>query len=339
MRVPSISIVIPTYGRVQLLREALASVHAQTLADWELIIADDGSDQETRSYLHAVEAEGRARLIWLSHTGNPAIVRNAAVRVAIGKFVAFLDSDDLWLPRKLSTQLEALRAHPDCGWSYTAFTNVDAGGRPLSADAARAWVPYQGAIFEQVVKGEASIRTPSVVALRELVAQAGGFDEAVRSGEDYDLWMRLALRSRVVVVNEPLVRVRHHDRHHSEDWESALIGRDHSLRKMQSVAEPRWRPLLAKQRATNSLNRAATHLRLKHYAAAGAVLRAGLPLYWRYPRSWLGLAKAAARPFVPGRLLAAYHRRRKSRGAAPGPTAESPPSSSRAGDGEDSRKA
>jgi glycosyltransferase involved in cell wall biosynthesis len=312
MRAPSVSIVIPTYGRVRWLREALASVYAQTLADWELIIADDGSDEETRAFLRGVEADGSARVLWLSHTGKPAVVRNAALRVATGTYVAFLDSDDLWLPQKLSTQLEALRTHPDCGWSYTAFTNVDSAGRALAADSTRAWVPYDGAIFERVVTGEASIRTPSVMALRDLIAQAGGFDEAVRSGEDYDLWMRLALRSRAAVVDESLVRIRHHEDHHSEDWESALIGRDHSLRTMQRVAEPRWRPLLERERAANATNLAANHLRLKHYPAAAAAFRDGLPLFWRHPRSWFVLAKATARPFVPVRLLDAYHRGRKS---------------------------
>ena len=122
---PWVSIVVPTFDRLEYVRPALDSVFAQTWNDWDLIIADDGSGEELRAYLRALESRPRVKVVWLPHRGVPSAVRNAAIREATGTHVAFLDSDDLWAPRKLERQLALLAARPECGWSYTAFRQVD----------------------------------------------------------------------------------------------------------------------------------------------------------------------------------------------------------------------
>src|SRR5689334_3462667 len=106
---PLVAIVLPTFGRLHYLRSTVDCIYRQTFEDWELIIADDGSDAETREYLHSA-GDSRVRVIWLSHTGVPAIVRNAALREARARYVAFLDSDDLWAPQKLERQVQTLQA-------------------------------------------------------------------------------------------------------------------------------------------------------------------------------------------------------------------------------------
>jgi glycosyltransferase involved in cell wall biosynthesis len=308
---PLVSVVLPTYQRPHYLRASLASVYAQTFRDWEIVVADDGSNEETKALLRGIEVARGAKVVWLVHSGKPAVVRNAALGMATGRYVAFLDSDDLWMPDKLARQLETLRTHQHCGWSYSAFTNVDAGGHVQPEEARRIWVPYEGAVFEHVVRGEASIRTPSVVASRELIAEAGGFDEALRSGEDYDLWMRLALRSEVALVNQALVRVRHHEANHSNDWEAALLGRDRAIRKLQTMVEPQWQALLREERAKNSLKLVTRHLELGNFDGAARAMRAGLPYSWAYSTWWSGLAKAVARPYVPTSLVQSFRRLRR----------------------------
>jgi glycosyltransferase involved in cell wall biosynthesis len=306
-----VSVVVPTFNRLRFLRPAIESVHAQTFTDWELIIADDGSDLETRQYLQSLADHPRVMVVWLPHTGRPSMVRNAALQRAVGEYVAFLDSDDLWAARKLERQIDTLRARVNCRWSYTAFLRVDAGGNPLPEETVRPWVPYEGDIFEQLVTGRASIRTPSVLATRQLIAQAGGFDEAMLSGEDYDLWMRLALYSEVAVVNEPLLHVRLHDENHTRDWQSAYLGRDRSLSRRQQLVDSGRRSLLREERVRNALKLAATHAEL---GAQGRMLRAlwkSLPYSWTYPRWWLSALKTVLRPHLPRRLLELYRKRRQ----------------------------
>jgi glycosyltransferase involved in cell wall biosynthesis len=306
-----VSVVLPTFNRLRFLRPTIESVYAQTFTDWELIIADDGSDLETRQYLQSVANDPRVMVVWLSHTGRPSMVRNAALLRATGEYVAFLDSDDLWATRKLERQIETLRAQVNCHWSYTAFLQIDGAGNPTPEEAHRPWVPHEGDIFEQVVTGRVSLRTPSVLATRRLITQAGGFDEGLLSGEDYDLWLRLALYSEVAVVDEPLVYVRRHHDSHTRDWESAFVGRDRSLCRRQQLVDAGRRSLLREERTRNAVKLAATHAEL---GAQGRMLRAlwqSLPYSWTYPRWWLSGLKTVLRPYLPRRLLEFYWKRRR----------------------------
>jgi glycosyltransferase involved in cell wall biosynthesis len=309
-----VSVVLPTFNRLRFLRPTVESVYSQTFADWQLIIADDGSDLETRQYLESLAHHPRVQVVWLTHSGRPSIVRNAALLRAAGEYVAFLDSDDLWAAQKLQRQIETLRARANCRWCYTGFVRVDESGNPLPEERLRHWVPYEGNIFEQVVTGSAAIRTPSVLATRELLAQAGGFDEALLSAEDYDLWMRLALYSEVAIVDEPLVHVRFHDENHTRDWQSAYLGRDRSLSRRQQLLDSRQRSLLREERMKNALQLAATHAEL---GATGQMLRAlwgSLPYSWTYPHWWLSGLKIVVRPYLPRRLLELYRQGRRGVG-------------------------
>jgi glycosyltransferase involved in cell wall biosynthesis len=304
-----VSVVLPTFNRLRFLQQTIESVYAQTIADWELIIADDGSDAETRGYLRTLETDSRVRLLLLTHTGIPAIVRNAALRDARGEYVAFLDSDDVWAPDKLAQQLAILRSRPTCGWCYTAILHIDGSGQSLTEPLFGPWLPCEGAIFERLVTGPVVIRTPSVLAVRELIARAGGFDETIRSGEDYDLWLRLALMSDVALLDEPLVQVRRHEENYSRDWEIAFTGRDHSLEKLQAAVDIDRRALLRKERTRNALTLAARHASLGNPADMLRALYGALPYSWSNPLWWLALVKTPLRPYLPQRLVDAWRRR------------------------------
>ena len=108
---PKVSVIMATFNRPQYLGPAIDSVLGQTMTDLELIIADDGSNDATRAVLRSLTADPRVHVLWREHCGNPAAVRNAALREARGEFVAFQDSDDVWLPQKLARQLEALERY------------------------------------------------------------------------------------------------------------------------------------------------------------------------------------------------------------------------------------
>jgi glycosyltransferase involved in cell wall biosynthesis len=122
-----VSVILPTYNRLPLLRKAIASVVAQTFGDWELIVADDGSTDDTRDFLEAI-GDPRIRPLWLEHYGDLTSARSAGLKQARGEWVAFLDSDDLWLPEKLALQLGRITAQKACRWSCTGYSLIDAEG-------------------------------------------------------------------------------------------------------------------------------------------------------------------------------------------------------------------
>jgi hypothetical protein len=162
-----------------------------------------------------------------------------------------------------------------------------------------------------LVTGRAQIRTPSVLATRELITQAGGFDEDLLSGEDFDLWLRLSLHSEVAIVDEPLLYVRRHPDSHSSNWQSAFVGRDRSLSRRQQLVDGRRRSLLREERVRNALKLAATHAELGAQGRMFHALWESVPYSWTYPRWWLSGLKTMLRPYLPGRLLEFYRKRRR----------------------------
>ncbi len=196
MSSPAVSVVIPTYQRRQFVRRAVTSVLAQTFQDFELLVIDDGSTDGTASGLAGLD--GRVLYQWQENAGLAA-ARNAGLGLARGDIVAFLDSDDCWLPTHLAVVTEALSRHPDVVLCTTA-PRFDVGGRtpPSAAEIVDA-LPLL--IAENVVGH------PSAVAVRrEPILALGGFDERLPDMEAWEMWLRLAqlglfalLRRRTIV--------------------------------------------------------------------------------------------------------------------------------------------
>lgn len=195
---PSVSVVIPTYNRWPMVREAVDSVLAQTFGDFELIVVDDGSADGTAQKF----AGYGPRLKVLRQPGRGvAAARNLGVRSSLGKYVAFLDSDDLWQRRKLEAQVAFMTARPEVRICQTEEIWIR-GGRRINPKT-RHRKP-SGDIFRPSL--ELCLVSPSAVMMtRELFEQVGGFDEAFTVCEDYDLWLRIGLVTPVPLVAEPLV--------------------------------------------------------------------------------------------------------------------------------------
>ncbi len=283
---PIVSVILPVRDRIAFLRTAVDSVFSQTHTDWELVIADDGSGPETRDYVRGLEVDPRVRVLWREHTGNPAAVRNTALRAARGRYVAFLDSDDAFEPRKIELQLAALAERPRCHWSYCAFVRVDAQDRPLAAEGTRAWYPADGAIFEDILCGRASLRTPCIVAERALIGKAGAFDESLLDCEDLDLWLRLALLSEVALVDRELARVRIAPGSFTARPRHARADLVRVIGKMTAIAPARLHGAIRRERARQEV------LLAHEYAAHGAygrmwrTLAHAMPHAWAYPFAW-----------------------------------------------------
>lgn len=306
---PSVSIIVPAFNRIQFLKLAVGSVFAQTFSDWELIIADDGSNEETRQYLRDLE-HPRVQVQWLPHTGNPSMVRNAGAAAAGGRYLAFLDSDDEWAPEKLQKQIAALQARPQSRWSYTACRHIDEFGRLIPKRRPSESMAPEGWIFEQLLTLQIGIAMPTVVAERNLFHEAGGFDEQQRFGEFHDLFLRLALRSEVVVVREPLCSVRIHHEHYSSNEIENSAGWLQLYQKMaQITAGSKLRAHCVRMQADASLSLARAHAGKGDYRAACATLAHALPFSWPYPRWWWGAIKRVVRPAVPNAVVSALRDR------------------------------
>jgi len=297
---PAVSIILPTYNRRRWLELAVASVFAQTFTDWELIVADDGSDDETRAYLLGLESARNVRIRRLAHSGNPSRVRNAALRDARGKYAAFLDSDDVWSARKLETQVAALQSNPGCRWSYTSCERIDADGRLLAAAFQPTTPVRSGAVFEALLAHEAWAAMPTVVAERALIEEIGGFDEEQPYGEFHDFCLRLALRSDVTAVTDVLCSVRAHDDHYSANRTAALAAWIRLYEKFCVLAPTaRARACSERMRRRAALDLAARQGAERDVRAVWRTLRAGRVLSWRIPHLWCRSALALLRSLVP----------------------------------------
>ena len=207
---PAVSIILPTYNRLTYLREAVQSVLDQTARDWELIVVDDGSTDESMAWLESLR-EPRVSIVRAQHAGNRSALRNLGVERARAPWIAFLDSDDRWHSEKLERQLALHGDNPRYRWSYTGHRLIDATGNVLMSPASRKpWHAHSGWILEQAITLDANIALPSVMAHRAFFHEAGGFDETFLSVQDYELWFRLAERAECGVVDERLLDVRIH---------------------------------------------------------------------------------------------------------------------------------
>jgi glycosyltransferase involved in cell wall biosynthesis len=230
-----ISVIIPTYNRRRLLEQALGSVLDQTLSPAEIIVADDGSSDGTPAWLAARAAENpRLRHLPLEHRGCPGRARNAGARAARGKYLAFLDSDDLWEPRKLARQLAFFAVHPHLGICHTRERWLRRG-REVSQAGQRH--RRSGDIFRVALK-KCVIGPSTVMLKRSLFEELGGFREDLEIAEDYELWVRLCAREQVGYIDEPLTLKRAgHGGQLSEKYSQIEIFR---LRALKDLLEGGW---------------------------------------------------------------------------------------------------
>jgi len=288
-----VSVVMPTWNRARFLPAALESVFAQTVPIREIIIADDGSDAPTRMMLEKYAAMPGVHVLWRSHCGNPGALRNAAIREASGRYIAFMDSDDIWLPQKLERQLAALGTRPELRWSYTAVTFIDGRGQPTSPPGDGTPQAHAGSLVERLATLHVDVALPSVLAERALLFQAGLFDENLGCYEDYDLWLRLAMLAEGAAIPEALVSLRQHDEHFSRrDPRAALSGRVNFLsRALRRVDAPAIRAELRRMRALDLAQLANLSARSGHAGDAAHCLRSSLADGWSTPRWWIMAAR------------------------------------------------
>jgi len=194
----SVSVIIPTFNRGWILKEAIDSVLAQSFDDYELIVVDDGSSDNTQNLLAAYTK--KITCIKQKNHGVSA-ARNAGIRSACGSLIAFLDSDDCWLPDKLAAQTAFFNTHPEAKICQTEEIWVRNGAR---VNPKKKHAKPSGNIFERSLS--LCLVSPSAVMLRrELFDDVGLFDETLPACEDYDMWLRISCRYPVHLIDTPLI--------------------------------------------------------------------------------------------------------------------------------------
>ncbi len=182
---PAVSVIIPVHNRPEALRRAMDSVLSQDFADLELIVVDDASDDETPDMVRTHD-DPRIRLIQLAENGGVANARNRGIAEARGRYLAFLDSDDVWLPGKLAAQTALLDAAP------SSVGLVYGGLRVLGPQGERVWHPqFRGYIFQAMLAANRLFAASSTMLVRrEVFERIGGFDPTLPAIEDYDFLLR-----------------------------------------------------------------------------------------------------------------------------------------------------
>jgi len=231
MKSPLVTVIIPVYNRKALLQEAAASVLAQTLTDFELIIADDGStDGSLKTALRLADSDKRIRVLNLEHSGFPGAVRNRAAEKAESEYLAFLDSDDLWMPEKLEKQLAVLVAHPDVPLVHTREV-WQRGAKIISQKSQKH--QREGDLFSDAL-GKCIIGPSTTVMSRKVFDDLGGFREDMEIAEDYEFWIRYCSRYKTGYIDEPLItkRAAHGKPQLSEKYGQIEVFRIDGLKKL-----------------------------------------------------------------------------------------------------------
>ena len=191
MQEPRVSIIIPAYRASRDIATALDSIFAQTFVDFEVIVVNDGSPDTAE--LEAALGPYRARIHYVAQENRgAAAARNVGIREARGTFVALLDADDRWMPDFLARQLRFLDSHPDCDAVYCDA--IVSGESPLAGRRFMDAAPSRGEVtLLSLIAQRCNVILSTVVARREAIVRVGLFDETIRRGHDFDLWLRMAL--------------------------------------------------------------------------------------------------------------------------------------------------
>jgi glycosyltransferase involved in cell wall biosynthesis len=210
-----VSVIIPTYNRANFVVEAIESVLAQTYKNFEIIVVDDGSTDGTEKTLEPY----RDRIVYIyQENQGPAAARNAGIRRATGQYIAFLDSDDLWMRDKLELQVEYLDEHPDYGLIHTNFERWElCNGEVVQVRLGYRYPIPTGYIHRYMFMGGA-VLIPTVLLRKECFHKVGYFSEDLWYYENFDLCLRISRYYKIGFIDKALVTIRLHGANFSQSY-------------------------------------------------------------------------------------------------------------------------
>lgn len=299
-----VSVVIPCFNSLRFLPETVESVLAQSHADLEVVLVDDGGTDELEDWVSR-QTDARVRLIRQENAG-PSAARNRGIAGSTGDLVAFLDSDDLWEPTFLAELLPRFD-DPEVAMTYSGWDVIDAAGRPNGRAVLSTW---EGDVWERFVTRN-PVACSGVVLRRSVLEAVGGFevnrDRFPIDVEDWELWVRIAASHRVAVVSRPLVHHRRHDANSSSHPESLDAAYAHFLDRVFADVDPERQALRPLATARTEMVMAwhcladdrdpTASLGYRRSAARHAPEVRRSPDYWRVGAAALALRTAGQRGF------------------------------------------
>jgi len=231
-----VSVIIPTYNRAHLISIAIKSVLNQTYQDFEIIVVDDGSIDNTEEI---VKDFTDFRIHYICHKYNQGVsaTRNTGIRASRGEYIALLDSDDEWLPEKLSKQIKVLQYEsPEVGAVYSNLCYIDENGKNTN----KLLNPKKGGYIYEDLLGRNCVGPPSTLLIRkECFNRVGLFDNLLNAQEDWDMWIRIAKYYRFVFIKIPLIKYRKHSSQISKNLEVKTVTANRILVKYTDELEKR----------------------------------------------------------------------------------------------------
>ncbi|MDD5680055.1 MAG: glycosyltransferase [Candidatus Omnitrophica bacterium] len=231
-----ISVIIPTYNRANYICNAIDSVLAQTYKDFEIIVVDDGSTDNTKEILR--QYDDKIRYFYQDNRGV-SVSRNKGMREANGEYVAFLDSDDIWMPNKLERQISYMDSNPDIGltYSFARYYSKDENYEKIR--------PKSIAItIKDMIETDAVLPTSTVMLRKKCLDCVGFFDESMFGMEDFDFWFRVAERFPINFISDIMVHVRSFDVNLSNQnekmWSGYIAVYNKLIQKYKNVYDLRY---------------------------------------------------------------------------------------------------
>lgn len=246
LKIPKVSVVIPVYNGEKFLSEAIESVINQTYSNWEIIVVNDGSTDGSIDIL----SNYNRKLSWKFYVINqknygPSIARNRAITKAKGEYIAFLDSDDTWLPEKLKKQVEFLELNRNIVLVYSDCYIIDSNGSMEENNYFYRTKPFKGKTLHNLLNNN-FIPTSTVILRRRILNDIGLFNIKFRISQDYDLWLRIAEKYTIDFLDEPLAKYRFHTEGISRNVE-LMVNEDFQILKYWLNKNPDLKRELKKQ--------------------------------------------------------------------------------------------
>lgn len=263
---PKVSVIIPTYNRGSLIARAINSVLSQTFKDFEIIVIDDGSTDNTQEVLESFE--GEIRYVY-QQNGGIAKARNRGIELAQGNYIAFLDSDDYWAPEKLALQVRVLDFNPKVGIVYSRMPIVNEAGHVLGMKPNG----VSGRNFHELLRVWGDLPTSSVMTRKDCFSKVGVFDPELPPMEDIDMWIRISYKYDLFEIEgKTIAYYWRHDHQVTQDHIKVYRGLVKIHEKILKTFPEAPKELITKKLVSNQYILSRLYFRKKMYHEAFAYL-------------------------------------------------------------------